>query len=163
MTNIDSILKSRDITLPTKVHLVKAMVYSSSHVWMWELDNKESRALKNWDFQTVVLEKILESPLDSKEIKPVNPKGNQPWIFTGRAEAEAPILRPLYAKSRLTEKDLDAVKDWGQEEKGATEDERVGCHHWLNGYEFEQTPGDSDEQGSLVCCSSWDHKDSDRI
>ena len=119
MTNIDSILKSRDITLPTKVHLVKAMVYSSSHVWMWELDLKESRVLKNWDFQTAVLEKILESPLDSKEIKPVNPKGNQPWIFIGKtdAEAKAPILCPPDVKSHM-EKTLMLGKLEGKRRSG---------------------------------------------
>ena len=103
MTNLYSILKSRDITLPTKVHLVKAMVFPYSHVWMWELDHKESWALKNWCFWTVVLEKTLESPLESKEIQPVNPKGNQSWIFIGRtdAEAETPILWPPDTKSWL--------------------------------------------------------------
>ena len=124
MTNLDSIFKSRDITLPAKVHLVKAMVFSSSHVWMWELDHKESWGLKNWCFWTVVLEKTLESPLDCKEIQPVNPKGNQSWIFIGRtdAEAEAPILWPPDAKNWLTGKDPDAGKDWKPEEKGTTED-----------------------------------------
>ena len=104
-----------------------------------------------------MLEKTLESPLDSKEIKSVNPKGNQPWIFIGRtdAETEAPILGPPDAKSQLTGKDHDAGKDWGQEKKGATEDEIVGLHHWLNGHESEQTLGDSAGQGSLMCCSPW--------
>jgi len=117
-----SVLKSRDITSLTKFHIVKAMVFSSSHVWMWELDYKESWALKNWCFWTVVLEKTLESPLDCKETKPVNPKGNQSWIFIGRtdAEAEAPILLPPGAKNRLIGKDPDAGKDWEQEEKGTT-------------------------------------------
>ena len=107
--------------------------FFSSHVWMWELDHKESWVLMNWCFWTVVLEKILESPLDCK-IKPVNPKGNQPWIFTERtdAEAEVPILWPPDAKNWLTGKD----PDWGQEEKGTTEDEMVGWHHQLNGHEF---------------------------
>ena len=111
-------------------------------------------------FWTVMLEKTLESPLDFKEIKLVNPKGNQSWIFIGRtdAEAEAPTLWPPDVKSQLIRKDSDAGKDWEQEEKGATEDEMVGWHHWLNGHEFEQTPGDSEGQGSLACCSSWDHK-----
>ena len=140
MTNLDSILKSRDITLPTSnVHLVKAMVFSSSHVWMWELDYKESWAPKNRCFWTVVLEKTLESPLDCKEIQPVHPKGNQPWIFIGKtdAEAETPILWPPDAKNWLFRKDPDAGKDWRQEKKGTTEDEMVGWHHWLNGHEFE--------------------------
>ena len=115
------ILKSRDITLPTKVHLVKAKVFSS-HVWMWELSHKEGWALKNWCFWTVVLEKTLENPLDSKEIKPVHPKGNQLWIFIGRtdAEAEALILCPPDVKSWLIRKDQDAGKDWREEEKGMT-------------------------------------------
>ena len=159
---LESILKSRDIILSTKVCLVKAMFFSSSHVWMWELDHKESWALKNWCFWTVVLEKTLDSPLDCKEIQPVNPKGSQPWIFTGRtdAEAEAPILWPPDAKNWLIGKDSDAGKDWKQE-KGMTEDEMVWCHHQLNRYEFEQAPGDSKGQGSLTCCSSWGCKESD--
>ena len=114
--------------------------FSSSHAQMWELDQKESWGLKNWCFQTVVLENILESPLNSKEIKLVNPKGNQFWIFIGRtdAETEAPIFWPIDMKSQLIGKVPDARKDWGQE-KGATEDEVVGRHHWLNEHEFEQT------------------------
>ena len=137
--------------------------FSNSHVWMWETDHKEGWVLKNWCFQTVVLEETLGSRLDCKEIKPVNPKGNQPWIFSGRtdAEAEAPIFWPLGAKSQLTGKDPDAGKDWGQEEKGVTEVEIVGWHHWLNGHEFEQTLGDSEGQGSLTCCSSWACKELD--
>ena len=116
MTNLDSILKIRDITLPTKVHLVKAMFFSSSHIWMWELDYKESWVPKDWCFWTVMLEKTLESPLDSKEIQPVHPKGNQSWIFIGRtdAEAEAPILGPPDAKSWFIWKDPDAGKDCRQ-------------------------------------------------
>ena len=130
--------------------------FSNSHVWMWELDHKEGWMPKNWCFRTVVLEETLGSPLDCKEIKPVNPKGKQPWIFTGRIDAEAvgPIFWPLGAKSQLTGKDPDAGKDWQQEEKGVTEVEIVGWHHWLNGHEFEQTLGDSEGQGSLTCCSS---------
>ena len=117
--------------------------FSSSHVWMWELDHNEGWGLKNWCFWTVVLEKTLESPLDCKEIKPVNPKGNQPWIFIGGtdAEAEATIVWPPDAKSWLTTKDPDAGNDWRQEEKGTTEDEMVGWHPRLNGHEFEQAPG----------------------
>ena len=120
MANLDHILKSRDITLPTKVHLVKAMIFSSSHVWMWELDHKESWVPKNWCFWTVVSEKTLESPLDCKEIKPVNPKGNQSWIFIGKidAEAETPILWPPDAKNWLTGKDPDAGKDWRRWRRG---------------------------------------------
>ena len=122
---------------------------------MWELDHKEGWVLKNWCFWTVVLEKALESPLDYKEIKPVNPKGNQSWIFIGRTEAEAPILWPTDGKSWLTGKDPDAGRDWGQEEKGMTEDEMVGWHHRFNGHEFEQALGVGDGQGSLVWCSPW--------
>ena len=127
---------------------------------MWELNRKEGWALKNGCFQTMVLEKTLESPLDYKEIKPVNRKGNQSWIVTGRtdAEAEAPILCPPDAKSQLTAKDPDAVKDWGQEEKGVTEDEMVGWHHLLNGREFEKAPGDSKGQRSLACCGPQGHR-----
>ena len=137
MTNLDSIFKSRDITLPTKIHLVKAMVFPSSHIWMWELDYKESWVLKNWCFWTVVLEKTLESPLDWKKIKPVNSK-NQSWIFIGRtdAEAETPILWPP-DENWLIGKDPDAGKDWRWEEKGMTEDEMVGWHYRLDGNEFE--------------------------
>ena len=142
MIKLHSILKSRDIILPTKVHLVKA-VFSSNHVWMWELDYKESWALRNWCFWPVVLEKTLETPLDCKEIKLVNPKRNQSWILTGRTnvEAETPILWPLDAKTWLIGKDSDAGKDWRHKEKGITEDEMVGWHHWLDGHEFEQAPG----------------------
>ena len=130
---------------------------------MWELDHKESWTLKNWYFWTVVLVKTLESPLDCKEIQPVNPKGNQSWIFTERtdAEAETPMLWPPDAKNWLNGKDPDAGKDWRQEEKGTTEVEMVGWHRWLDGHEFEQAPGVGDGLGSLVCCSSWGHKESD--
>ena len=130
---------------------------------MWELDHKASWAPKNWCFQTVMLEKTLESPLDCKEIQLVHPKGKQPWIFTWRtdAEAEAPVLWLPDAKNQLIRKDCDAGKDWGHEEKGATEDEMVGWHHWLSGHEFEQTPGDSEGQGSLVGCSPQGRKESD--
>ena len=139
MTNLNGILKTRDITLPTKVHLVKAG-FSSDRIWMWELDYKESWVPRNWCFWTMVLEKTLDSPLDSKEIKPVNPKGNQSWIFIGRnyAEAETPILWLPDVKGWLIGKEHDAGKDWRQEEKGTTEDEMVGWYHWLNGHEFEQ-------------------------
>ena len=115
--------------------------FSSSQVWMWELDYKESWMLKNWCFWTVVLEKTLESRLDCKEIQPVNPKGNQFWIFVGRTEAEAPIHWPPDAKNWPSGKDSDAGKDWRQEEKGMTEDEMIGWHHWLDGHEFEQALG----------------------
>jgi len=129
--------------------------FSSSHVWMWELDYKESWVPKNWCFQTVVLEKTLASPLDCKEIQQVHPKSNQSWIFIGRtdAEIEALILCPPHAKSWLIGKHPDAGKDWRQEEKGTTEDVMVGWHHWLNEHEFEWTLGVGDGQGSLACCS----------
>ena len=136
MTNLDSVLKSRDFTLPTKVRLVKATVFP---VVMWELDYKESWALKNWCFWTVVLEKTLESPLDCKEIQAVYPKGDQSWVFIGRTdvEAETPILWPPHVKSWLIGKDPDAGRDRGQKEKGTTEDEMAGWHHRLDGHEFE--------------------------
>ena len=155
ITNLDSRLKSRDVTLATKVHLVKAMVFPVVMYGCESWTIKKSWVLKNWCFWTVVLEKTLESPLDSKVIQPVHPKGNQSWIFIGRtdAEAETPILSPPDVKNRLIGKDLDAREDWRQEEKGPTEDETVEWHHWLNGHEFEQAPGVGDGQGSLVCCS----------
>ena len=123
---------------------------------MWEFDYKESWALKNWCFWTVVLEKTLESPLYCK-IKPVHPKGNQSWLFIGRndAETETPILQPLDEKSWLIGEDTYTGKDWRQEEKGTTEDEMVGWHHRLDGHEFEQAPGVGDGQRGLVCCSPW--------
>ena len=129
--------------------------FSSSRVWMWELDHKEGWAPKKWCFWTVVLEKTLESCLDSKEVQPVYPKGDQSWIFIGRtdAKAEAPILWPPDSKCRHTGKDPDAGKDWRQEEKEMTEDEVVGWYHRVNGRKFEQTSGDGEGQGSLVWCS----------
>ena len=122
-----------------------------SHVWMWELDYKESWTLKNWYFWAVVSEKTLESPLDCREIKPINPKGNKSCLILGRTDAEAksPILWPPDAKSQLTGKDPDAGKDWRHEEKGTRDDEMIWWHHRLNGHEFEQAPGD-DGQGSLL-------------
>ena len=130
--------------------------FSSSHVWMWELDYKESWAPKNWCFWAVVLEKTLESPLDCKEIHPVHPKGDQSWVFTYRTdvEAETPILWPPDVKSWLIWKDPDTEKDWGQEEKGMTEDEMVGWHHWLDEHGVGWTPGVGDGQRGLACCSS---------
>ena len=123
--------------------------FSCSYVWMWELDHKEAWGLKKWCFWTVELEKALESPLNNKEIKLLNPKGNQPWIFTGRTDAEAPILWPHDAKSHFIGQDPDTGKDWGQEEKRTTKDEMVGWHHQLSGHEAEQTPGDSEGWGVL--------------
>ena len=136
--------------------------FSSSHVWMWELDHKEGWAPKNWCFWTVVLEKTLKSPLDCKEIQPVHPKGDQSWVFTERtdAEAETPILWPPDGKKWLIGKDPDAGKDW-RLEKGMTEDDMVGWHHWVDGHEFEQALRVGDGQGSLACCSSGGHKESD--
>ena len=143
MIKLDSVLKSRDITLLTKVHIVKAMIFSSSHVWMWELDHKEGWALKNWCFWTVLLEKSLKNSLDSKGITPVNSKWNQCLIFIGGTddEAEAAILWPPDTKSWIFGKDLDAGKDWRQKEKEMTEDNMVVQHHWLIGHELEQTLG----------------------
>ena len=217
MTNLDNILKSRDITLPTKVRLVKAMVFPvvmygceswtvkkaeprridalelwcwrrllrvpwtarrsnqsilkeirpeyslEGLIWMWALDCEESWVPKNWCFWSVVLKKTLESPFDCKEIQPVHPKGDQSWVFIGRtyAEAEIPILWPSDAKSWLIGKDPDARKNWGQEEKGITEDEMVGWHHPLNGHGFGWTRGVGDRQGGLACCGSWGRKESD--
>ena len=137
--------------------------FCSSHVWMWELDYEESWAPKNWCFWTVVLEKTLESHLDCKEIQPVHPKGDQSWVFIGRAdvEAETPILWLPDVKSCLIWKDPDAGKDWRQEEKWMTEDEMVGWLHWLNGHEFEQGLGLGVGQGSLECCSPWSWKELD--
>ena len=123
-------------------------------------DKSELCNSKNWCFWTVVLEKTLESPLDCKEIKSGSPKGNQSWIFIERTEAEAPILWPPDGKSQFIGRDSDAGKDWGQE-KGVTEDEMIGWHHWLNGHGLEQTSGDREGQGSLAWCSPWGHKESD--
>ena len=130
---------------------------------MWELDCEEGWALKNWCFWIVVLEKTLESPFDCKEIQPVHSEGDQSWVFFGRndAKVETPLLWLPHAKSWLIGKDSDAGRDWGQEEKGVTEDELAGWHHRLDGHESESTPGDGDEQGGLACCDSWGCKGSD--
>ena len=132
---------------------------------MWELDCEEGWAPQNWCFWTVVLEKTVESPLDCKEIQPVHPKGDQSWVFIGRtdAKAETPILWPPDAKSWLIWKDPDAGRNWGQEEKGMTEDEMVGWNHWLDGHESEWTLGDGDGQGGLACCDPWGCKELDTI
>ena len=158
MTNLDSILKSRNY-FDNKGPSSQSYGFSSGHVWMWELDYKESWVPRNWCFWTVVLEKTLESPLDCKEIQPVHSEGDLPWVFIGRtdAEAETPILRPPDMKNWLIEKDPDAGKDWRLEEKGMTEDEMIGWHHWLDWHQFEQSPG----VGDVVSCSPWGHKDSD--
>ena len=154
MTNLDSILKSRDITLPTKVHLVKAMVFP---VVMYGC---ESWTVKKAEWRRT---DAFESPLDCKEIQPVHSEGDQSWDFFGRtdAKAETPVLWLPHAKSWLIGKDSDAGRDWGQEEKGTTEDEMVGWHHWLDGREFEWTPEVGDGQGGLECCDSWGRKESD--
>ena len=130
---------------------------------MWELDCEESWALKNWCFWTVVLEKTLMSSLDCKEIQPVHPKGDQSWVFIGRTnvEAETPVLWPPDVNSWLIWKAPDAGKDWGEEEKGTTENEMVGWHHRLNGHGFGWTPGVGDRQGCRACCSPWGCKVSD--
>ena len=129
---------------------------------MWELDHKEGWVLKNWWFWTVVLEKTLENPLDCKEIKPVHPKGDQPWIFIGRtdADAEAPILWPPDGNSRLTGKDPNAGKDWRQKSRGWQRMRWLEWHHQFNGHELGQTLGDSEGQGGRMCCSPWDCKES---
>ena len=137
--------------------------FSSSNVYMWELDYKESLETKNWCFWTVVLEKTLESPLDCKEIQPVHSKGDQPGDFFGRndVKAETPVLWPPHAKSWLTEEDFDAGRDWGQAEKGTTKDEVTGWHHWLDGRKSEWTLGVDVGQRGLESCDSWSHKESD--
>ena len=160
MTNLDSILKSRGITVPTSPSS-QSYGFSSSHVWMWELDCEESWAQKNWCFWIVVLEKTLESLLDSKEIKPINPKGNQSWVFIGRADVEAPILWPPDTKNWFIRKDLIAGNNWMQVERGWQDEMDGWIHHWLNGHGFEQVLGVGKGQGSLVSCSPWDHKQSD--
>ena len=163
MANIDSILKSRDITLPTKVHLwSQSYGFSSRHVWMWELDYKESWVPKNWCFWTVVLEKAFDSPLDSKEIKLVHPKGNQSWIFTERtdAEPETPIVWPPDEKNWLIWKDLEAGKDWWWEEKGMTEEEMLDSITDSMDMSLSNL-GAGEGLGVLVCCSPWVRKELD--
>ena len=135
----------------------------SRHIWLWELVCKEGRAPKNWCIWTVMLEKTPESPLDFKEIKPVNLTGNQPWILIGRndAEAEAPVFWSPDAKSRLTRKVPDAGENWGQKEKRASKEEMAGWHNRCNGHELGQTPGDGEGQEGLACCHPWGHKELD--
>ena len=159
LTNLYSMLKSGRY-FAYKSLSSQSYGFFSRHVCMWELDHKKGWAPKNWCFWAVLLEKTLECPLDCKEIKPVNPKGNQSWIFVGRtgAEAEAPILWPPDAKSWLIGKDRDSGKDRRQEAKEMTKDEMVGWHHRVNGHEFEQALGDREGQGSLASCSPWGHR-----
>ena len=159
MTNLDTVLKSR-YYFANKGLSSRGYGFSSGHVWMWELDSEESWAPENWCFWTVVLEKTLEGPLEC-EIKPVNPKGIQSWIFTGRTVAEAPIFWPPDAKSWLIRKDPEAGKDGRQKEKRMTEEEMAGWHFQFNGHEFEQAPGVGEGQGSLACCSPWSCKELD--
>ena len=142
---------------------IQSYDFSSIHIWRWELDYKESWVLKNWCFWTMVLEKIFESPLDCQEIQSVHSKGDQSWVFIGRndVEAEAPILWRPGVKSQFIRKDPDAGKNWGREEKRATENEIAAWNYQLNGYEFEQTPGDREGQGSLACCSPCGRKELD--
>ena len=164
MTILDSALKSRDITLPTKVCLYsQSYGFSSSRVQMGQLDHKEGWAPKNWCFWTVVLEKTLESPLDCKEIQPVHPKGDQSWIFIGRtdAEAEAPILWPPDAKRRYTEKDPDAGKDWGWEEKRMRWLDNITDLMDMNLSKLHEIVEDRGACSPQACCSPWGHKESD--
>ena len=163
MTNLDNVLKSKDITLPIKVHIVKAMIFP---VVMYECESWTIKKSECWRIDAFKLwfwRRLLRVPLDSKEVKPVNPKGDQSWVFIGRtdAEAEAPVLWPPNAKSQLIGKDPDPGKDWWQKEKRAAEDKMVRRHHRLNGREFEQTPVEREGQESLACCSPWGHKESD--
>ena len=162
MTNLDQCFKNQRHHFADKDLYSQSYGFSSNHLWIWELHHKEGWVLKNWCFWILVLEKTLESPLYCKKIKPVNPKGNKSWLFVGRsdAEAEAPVLWPPDMKSWLIGKDPDSGKSWRQKKKVGTEDEMVGRHLWLNGHVFEQTQGESEGQGSLVCCSPWGHKES---
>ena len=155
MTNLDSILKS--ITLPTKVQTVKAMVFPGVNYGCqsWTKKKAECRKWMLWNCG------VGEDPWESLGMQGVNPKGNQSWLFIGRPDTEAPILWPPNVKKWLNGKDSDAGKDWRQEEKGTTEDETVGWHHWHDGHEFEQALGVGDGQGSLVSCSLWDRDESD--
>ena len=155
MTNLDKCIKWQRHHFANKGPYSQSYGFSRSHVQMWVLDHKEGWVLNNWYSWSVVLEKTLESPLACKEIQAVSPKGNQPWIFIGRtdAEAEAPVLWPPDVKSWLLGKDPDAGKDWGQVEKETTEDEMVGWHHWFNRHEFEQILSGSRDRGGW-CASA---------
>ena len=163
MTNLNSIIKKQRHYFADKGLSSQSYGFSNSHVWMWELYHKESWAPKNWCFWTVVLEKTLESPLDCKKIQPVHPKGNQSWVFIGRTDAEVSILWPPDMKIWLNEKDPDSGKDWRKEEKGMTEDEMTGWHHWLYGHVWASSrswwwtgePGVLQSMGSLRVGHNW--------
>ena len=159
MTNLDSVLKNRDITLPSKICLVKAVVFP---LVMYGCDSWAIKKAALWGVDAFALWcwRKLESPLNCTEIKPVSPEGNQSWIFSGKTDAEAPLFWPPNEKSQLIGKDPNAGKDWRQE-KGMTEDEMVGWHHWLDGLEFEQALGVGEGQRSLACCSPWGRKELD--
>ena len=157
-TILDSVLKSRNITLPT---YIQGYGLPSSHIRLWKLDYKEGRTTMNLCLQTVVVEKIPESPLDSQEIKPVNLKGDQPWIFPGRTDAEALGFWSSDTNRQLIGKVSDAGKDGGWKEKRASEYEMAGQHHWCNEHELEQIQGDGEGQGGLAWCSPWSHKELD--
>ena len=168
MTNLDGVLKSKDITLTTNVHIVKGMVFLVVMYWYesWtikKVENRRTDAFKLWCWWRLLRVPWTARRSNQSILKPVNPKGNQPWIFIGRtsAEAEAPILWLPDVKSQFTGRDPASGKDWGQEKKRVTEDKMAEWHHWLNGHEFEQTPRDSEGQGSLVCCSPWGCKELD--
>ena len=164
MTNLESIFKSRDITLPTKVHLVKAMVFPVVMYGCESWTVKRAQCQRIDAFELWCWRRLLRmSPLDCKEVQPVHSKGDRSWVFIGRtdAKAETPVLWPPHAKSWLIGKDSDAGRDWGQEEKGTTENEMAEWHHWLDGCESQWTPGVGDGQGGLVCCDSWGRKESD--
>ena len=162
MTKLDSVFKKQRCKFSDKGPYSQRYDFSTTHVWMEELDHKEGWVPNNLCFPIVVLEQTLESPLDFREIQPVNPKGSQPCIFIGRTddETEAPILWPSDVKSWFIGRDPGARKDWRQEEKGMTEDEMVGWHHWCNGHEFDWALGVGDGQGDLMCCSPRGRKES---
>ena len=162
MTNLQCTEKQRHYSADKGLYS-QGYGLSSGHVQLWELDCKEGRTPKNWCLWTVMLEKAPESPLDSKEIKPVSRNGNKPWILIRRtdAEAEAPVFWSSDANNQLTGKVPDAGKDQGQKEKRASEDKITGQHHWCSEHELGQTPGEGEGQGGLACCSPWGHRESD--
>ena len=159
MTNLDSVEKQRHYSADKGLSS-RGYGLPSGHIQLWELDRKEGRTPKNWCLWTVVLEKTPQSPLDSKELKPVNLKRDQPWICTERtdAEAEAPVFWSFDVNRQLIGKVPDAGKDWGQKEERVSEGEIAGWHHWGNEHELRQTPGDGEGQGGLACCSPWSRR-----